>query len=326
MITGRSRKWRNWRQHIADRCDVLTRGISPPISLQEIFIRCNVKKVVFQPLLVEAALAINDDSFVVFVNCDESSKSAYQLAFNSADLQGRYLPGRIRFSLAHELIHTFFYDTEKHPYVNRLNSANTKVIESLESACNFGASLLLLPTRPLKTDTDKKDILSLNNIIHLARKYQVSIECLITRLERLEEWTPKRGVIALVRETVDGFRVRAIAKSVAVRELFNNVYVNAAFDTVFGGVSFGEVKQRNTGVLNFDLTYPKEASFNIAKCKMEYHRVSSDPTTYVLAVSIYDQPSQITTHKRSNDAEKHIAKLRQTIKQLNASRSGSVAP
>src|SRR5437773_9006451 len=117
MIVGRSKKWRDWRQHIAARCDVLTRGMTPPIPLQEIFSLCQIKKVIFQPLLLEAALAVDDNGFVVFARCDETSKEAYRVAYQD---QGRYLPPRVRFSLAHELVHTFFYDTSRRQYVHRL--------------------------------------------------------------------------------------------------------------------------------------------------------------------------------------------------------------
>src|SRR5581483_4819293 len=147
MTFGRSSKWRQWRQHIIDRCDQLTRGMTPPIPLQEIFAKCHVKEVVFQPLLLEAALAVDADGFVVFVNCDDATRYTYHCAFDSVTQKGRYLPGRVRFSLAHELVHTFFYDTKQQPYINKLSASNSKEIESLEYACNFGASNLLLPAR-----------------------------------------------------------------------------------------------------------------------------------------------------------------------------------
>ncbi len=323
MTLGRSKKWRDWRQHIVARCDALTRGVAPPIPLQEIVSRCHVKKVVFQPLLVEAAIAVDDDGFVVFVGCDESSRDTYQLAFNAAERQGR-LPGRIRFSLAHELIHTFFYDTKQHPYANRLNGTHAKEIESLESACNFGASLLLLPTKSLKSDTYKKDILTVDTITYLAKRYQVSTECLINRLERLEEWTPKRGLIALVRQDTNGFRVKAIAKSVAIRELFENAYVDAELETAFGRVPFEAMQHQSNGALDFNLAYPGRAGVASVKCQMEYRQVTSDKKTFVLVIRVDSQPPQTPyKHKHSSHAEKNIAKLKETIKQRSVRRPNS---
>lgn len=321
MIYSRSKKWRDWRQHIATQCDVLTRGMTPPIPLQEIFSRCHVKKVVFQPLLLEAALAVDNDGFVVFVDCNDSSREVYRLAYDDAEQRGRYLPSRIRFSLAHELIHTFFYDIKRRPYSNRLNGTHAKEIESLESACNFGASHLLLPTRSLKSDTYKKDVLTVDAITDLAKRYQVSIECLINRFEHLEDWTPKRGLVAFVRQDADGYRIKAVAKSVAVCELFKNVCVDAGFEAAFGQVPFETMKQQSSGTLGFDLTYPRRTGFDIAKCRMEYRWVTSAPQAFVLALSVDDLSQSTTKHKHSNDVDNHIAKLRETIKQRSAPRS-----
>jgi hypothetical protein len=317
MIIGRSKKWSDWRRHIATQCDALTRGLTPPIPLQDIFSRSHVKQVIFQPLLLEAALAVDNDGFVVYVDCNERSKETYQTAFDGAD-QGRYLPGRVRFSLAHELIHTFFYDTKQRPYANWLLGKHAKEIESLEQACNYGASHLLLPTKPLKSDTRKIDVLTVAGIIDLATRYQVSIECLINRLEQLEEWTPKRGLVALVRQDADGLRVKAVAKSVAVRELFMNVYVGAELKTAFGQVPFETTKQHNGSTSKFDLIYPKRGDFGVAKCRMEYRQVPSISQAFVLALNV-DELSQTTAkHKYSKSAEDHIAKLRDAIKQQSS--------
>lgn len=320
MAFGRSKKWRDWREHIAKRCDALTRGMTPPIPLQEIFTRCHVKKVVFQPLLLEAGIAVDDDGFVVFVNCDEKSREPYRLAYDADRQQGRYLPARVRFSLAHELIHTFFFNTEKRPYTNRLTGTSTKETESLEYACNFGASHLLLPTRLLKVDTTKKDVLTIDGILNLAKKYQVSIECLIKRLEHLEEWTPKRGFVALARKSTDGYHAGAIAKSVAIRRLFDG-----GIESVFGSIPFKTIETKNKGTLDFEIKYPKQIGYGIAKCRMEYRQVASSPITFVLAGNVDDRPLPITKHKRTDCVENHIAKLKHVIKQRGSRNSGGVS-
>jgi hypothetical protein len=314
MTFGRSKKWSDWRYHITTRCDALTRGLTPPIPLREIFSQCHVKKVIFQPLLLEAALAVDDDGFVVYVDCDKGSKEAYQLAFNGAD-QGRSLPVRFRFSLAHELIHTFFYDTKQHPYTNWLAGTHAKEIESLEQACNFGASHLLLPTKLLKSDARKVDVLTADGIIDLATRYQVSIECLINRLAHLEDWTSRRGLVVFARQEADGIRIKAVAKSVAVRELFKNVFVGAEFKTAFGQVLFEATQQQSGSPIALDLTFPKHGVVGVAKCRMEYRRVPSISQAFVLVLNVDDLTQPTAKHKHSNSAEHHIAKLRDTIKQ-----------
>jgi hypothetical protein len=289
--------------------------MTPPISLQKVFARCRVKKVVFQPLLVEGALAIDDDGFVVFVNCDKNFKGSYQMGFDVAGQEGRFLPGRVRFSLAHELVHTFFYDTQKQPYASRLNATHPKEIDSLESACNFGASHLLIPTRSLKSDTYKHDVLTVDGITALAERYQVSIECLINRLEYLDDWTPKRGLVALVRQAADGYRIKATSKSVAIREVFENISVDAEFGENFGEVLSEATKQRLNGTFGFDLTYPRAARLGVAKCRMECRQVANAPQAFVLTLSVDDLTEAPTKHRPPNDADQLIANLREAIEQ-----------
>ena len=313
---GRSNKWLDWRQNIAWRCDALTREMSPPIPLREISLRCRVKEVVFQPLLVEAGLAIDDDGFVVFVGCDEEVKQEWASALNNEAQKTRTLPGRVRFSLAHELIHTFFYDTERQPYKSRLSETHYKEIDSLEAACNYGASQLLLPTRQLKSDTNKRDVLSTSCIVDLARKYGVSIECLIHRMANLEDWTSKRGLLAYVHEVSDVYRIRAIAKSASVRGLFEKLSVGSDFKVAFGKAQYEEMKRHSSGNLEYELIYPRGVETGVVKCHLEYRRVATVPNAnaFVLALGVVDQPR--TPARREHPInEDFLIKLKQAIKE-----------
>jgi len=309
MKRGRSKKWLDWRGNIAWQCDALTREMTPPIPLREISLRCRVKEVVFQPLLVEAGLAIDDDGFVVFVSCDEEDKQEWASAFNNATQKGRFLPGRVRFSLAH----TFFYDTKQQPFRNRLNETHYKEVNSLEAACNYGASQLLLPTRQLKSDTNKRDVLTTSCVVDLARKYRVSIECLLHRMTNLEDWTPKRGLLAYVHEVGDVYRIRAIAKSASVRGLFGNLSVDSDFKVAFGKAQYEEMKQHSSGSLEYELIYPRGVETGVAKCRLEYRRVATAPESFILALGVVDQPR--TPTRREHPTKDFLIKLRQAIKE-----------
>ncbi len=296
------------------QCDALTRDMIPPIPLREISLRCRVKEVVFQPLLVEAGLAIDDDGFVVFVSCDEDVKQDWTSAFNNETQKSRTLPGRVRFSLAHELIHTFFYDTKQQPYRNWLSEKHYKEIDSLEATCNYGASQLLLPTRQLKSDTNKSDVLSTKCIIDLARKYCVSIECLIHRMTKLEDWTPQRGLIAYVQEVGDVPRIKAIAISTSIRGLFEKkIKDDRDFDDIFGESRYEEMKRDGNGNFEYELTYPRGEETGLVKCRLEFCRVATAPDAFVLAMSVVDQPR--TSEKRElQNKDILIKQLRQAIK------------
>src|SRR5689334_22350665 len=80
-----------------------------PVLLQGIAERRRVTSVEFRPLLVEAMLTTHPQGFRIFFN----SKGA-----DACGLSGQYIrenrerlmPSRLRFSLAHEIAHTLFYD------------------------------------------------------------------------------------------------------------------------------------------------------------------------------------------------------------------------
>jgi len=312
---GRSEKWRDWRRHIAGRCDILTREMSPPIPLQEIYSRCKVKKVVFQPMLVEAGLAIDDDGFVVFVSCDEEAKQEWTSAFNDANQRGRFLPGRVRFSMAHELIHTFFYDTEQKPYRKKIRETHHKEIDSLETACNYGASQLLLPTRQLRTDTNKSDFLSTRRIVDLARKYRVSIECLIHRLEYLEDWTAERGILVYLKEVNDEYRIRAIAKSASVRGLFENAINDSDYKSLFDKAVFEQMKLHRSGNLEYELTYNNGSDTSGVMCRLEYSQVVTTQNAFVVALGVTDmQKTHIRQVRKEYPDKDYFVKLKDMIK------------
>jgi hypothetical protein len=92
--------------------------------------------------------------------------------------------GRLRFSWAHELIHSFFYDTNS--TIPRRGIHRTELEEDL---CDWGASILLLPTNITYDEFNKKrkEIDSIGQLfIEMSRIAQVSIPCLARRLIELE--------------------------------------------------------------------------------------------------------------------------------------------
>ena len=89
---------------------------------------------------------------------------------------------RNRFTIAHELCHTFFYEIV--PEV-KFGPHNTDQRE--ERLCNLGAGELLIPTRHLKRSV-KRQPFSLNSLEELSHKYLVSPEAMMLRLRSLGLW------------------------------------------------------------------------------------------------------------------------------------------
>jgi hypothetical protein len=89
---------------------------------------------------------------------------------------------RIRFTMAHELCHTFFYEL-----VPEIKFHPHQPDDAEERLCNLGAAALLIPTNSLRART-KKVAISLDSLAQLAREYSVSLPTMLLRLRTLGLW------------------------------------------------------------------------------------------------------------------------------------------
>jgi Zn-dependent peptidase ImmA (M78 family) len=89
---------------------------------------------------------------------------------------------RNRFTIAHELCHTFFYEI-----VPELKFGSHDTDPQEERLCNLGAGELLIPARHLKSHAKKQPI-SINSLEGLSRTYLVSPEAMLLRLRSLRLW------------------------------------------------------------------------------------------------------------------------------------------
>jgi len=89
---------------------------------------------------------------------------------------------RGRFTLAHELCHTFFY--EYVPEIKFLPHTTDPVEERL---CNSGAAEMLMPAKLVKR-TAKGQPVCLRTLENLAALFQVSSEAMVLRLIKLRLW------------------------------------------------------------------------------------------------------------------------------------------
>lgn len=92
---------------------------------------------------------------------------------------------RIRYSIAHEIAHTFFDDCGERVR-HRAASHTYKADEwELEMLCNIGAAELLMPTGSLADF--KAKFFSVEDVLELRKKFEVSTESILLRLVRITE-------------------------------------------------------------------------------------------------------------------------------------------
>jgi hypothetical protein len=115
----------------------------------------------------------------------------------------RGLPeGRINYTVAHEICHTFFYER-----VPEIKFASHAVDQEEERLCNCGAEEILMPAldvrRRAKTEPVSLDVLQI-----MAAHYRVSTPAMFIRLRRLGLW---RGELVVWHEMTSGaFAVKRV--------------------------------------------------------------------------------------------------------------------
>jgi len=156
-----------------------------PIPLAPIASVCRVQRVVFRPMLGSGATVPTDTGFTMYVNCKSEDVNDWDARFNDQSDQGRFLPNRARFTVAHEIAHTLFYDWSASVGTSLVPIRHHKALNSLERTCNRVAGSLLLPEHLLWQEISELRTFEADQLVGVARKFRVSLETLILRLDSL---------------------------------------------------------------------------------------------------------------------------------------------
>lgn len=89
---------------------------------------------------------------------------------------------RLRFTLAHELCHTFFYE-----YVPEMKFVPHKIDPMEERLCDFGAAELLMPSAAVQRSATQRPI-CIESLRALADQFSVSSAAMFLRLRSLKLW------------------------------------------------------------------------------------------------------------------------------------------
>lgn len=140
---------------------------------------------------------------------------------------------RIRFTIAHEICHTFFYE-----FVPELKFREHYTDDQEEALCNFGAASFLIPARGVRSRASKLSV-STESLNALAEEYGVSLSTMFIRLRSLGIW---KCELSLWRRLSDGtFDLQNLygGKKIDWRWLDNSVPTSAwEFDKAVTGNSF----------------------------------------------------------------------------------------
>jgi Zn-dependent peptidase ImmA (M78 family) len=188
-----------------------------PILLRPIAEGRKVTSVDFCPLLVDAMLTTHSDGFRILLNSDGGRAKELKERYNNESKE-RTMNPRLRFSIAHELAHTFFYNiSKKSPELAKTftSGGGRTALDNLERNCNTLASHLLLPTSMFRSEFLRLKEVTPETVLNFARKAGVSPQALLLRLNKSDSLFIERyfkGCIVLIEKHEDKIVIRAIAK------------------------------------------------------------------------------------------------------------------
>src|SRR5262249_187335 len=149
-----------------------------PVPLHPIAVGQRVEKIIFRPLLVTGCLATGKEGFRIYVRCRSHEIEKYNKIY--AGLRGDVaLPGRMRFTIAHELRHTYFYGFESGVPKAQVRIGSLDELLGFEAFCNRMATEFLLPTTVMNTESRKFRFLEPDELRRFVEFAGVSPETLV---------------------------------------------------------------------------------------------------------------------------------------------------
>jgi hypothetical protein len=158
----------DWCKEISDEFITQTKQTAPPFCVAKFLPHRRIKAIHDRHISISGRIEKNDAGFLLKMNPDKFQSQKYY-----------------NFVLAHEVAHTFFYDTKKiHPIDISGFSPGSIYLEYL---CNKIARFLLIPTKAIEDDLSQLPQLNtvdftLEIINGLIAKYATSDYTLLTRL------------------------------------------------------------------------------------------------------------------------------------------------
>jgi Zn-dependent peptidase ImmA (M78 family) len=222
----------------------LTADEEAPVNLRTIAAKIGAV-VEEREMVPEAVMAVIDGRFHIY------------LQSNFKNMHGAAL--RERFSLAHEIGHTLFYEDRDGDLKARTDAPKG---DKLEIACQRAASMILIPNKVLRNELRQRDVPNAAAIIDFANRFEVSIEAMVRRLQEFgcyeNDWAP-----VLTRRKGQAFAIEYAAYPPWLRSHVRKPQIGAKFATWFSATDTSDgIFKRNVpnGMLEarpFDVTRSK---------------------------------------------------------------------
>lgn len=184
-------------QRIRKVLDHLTKEhgqLSPPVNPRLLTTYLRVLSVEQRKMIPEGVLCVVQGGFRIYLQSNFADQPGFRV--------------RQRFTLAHELAHTLFYDISG-PLPKLVKGAPRG--EKLERLCQLGAAKILVPEPLLLREIKKRGLIcTVDNILELARLFDVSSDVMIRRAHSVQSVAAENFAAVLAVESRNGdFEIRS---------------------------------------------------------------------------------------------------------------------
>jgi hypothetical protein len=235
--------WRARRRYAIQSAEavVAANARSLPVDLNRIGASRSVQRIEFTPLLTDGGLAVRKDGFVIYVRCEigQGAGLTEQLA---EDGTGSSLPAtiarRARFTIAHEIAHTFFYDIRRMPPRSKTEVVDGASANKLELTCNQIAGLILLPETLIQRHSARFDFDRPEDLRMLANMALASTQTVVHRFKHLRNVTHPEAILASVSREGSDWVIAAISRHYSLKNVFVDAKVGASIKALINEPRF----------------------------------------------------------------------------------------
>jgi Zn-dependent peptidase ImmA (M78 family) len=199
-----------------------------PIDFSRLLGLRRVLSVEISPLPVDGALKPTKGGFVILLNGES------RLSVTSSQITEIPLTNRQRFTIAHEIAHTFYFDDADLPGAIPVTQASAEI----EGICNRIAAGILVPSSSLPERLRQHSLRETTSLeaVQLARDYLVSPEVLFRRLDELDDY--KKNSEALIQckkdKPLHESKILACVSGLAFRSQIGRPKLHSSLESLFG--------------------------------------------------------------------------------------------
>src|SRR5438874_2355057 len=229
---------------------VTTTTSSLPVDLSRIAAHRAVQRIEFAPLLTDGGLAVRSDGFTIYVRCDIGQGADLTARF-AEDGTGSTLPERIirraRFTIAHEIAHSLFYDIRSRPPRPKTQVDDEASTMKLELACNQIAGLFVMPEALMLRAFASFEFVRPEELRKLAEAAMVSSQAVVHRFQHLRRFVHPEAILASISRQGNDWVITAISRHYSLRNIFVAAKVGASIKALVDEPDFvlfgGEVRE-----------------------------------------------------------------------------------